>query len=387
MADILVDYASPVELTTLTGLSTLPGGHVTVAGERILVYGEADTDCGIWVVVSGGAWTRATDFDASSEVVFNQQIVPQSDDGANGIQAGSVFYVSTTGTITPGTTAFSITQRTYEEVQTPGVGIVKVGSDWQQSTTGIIAGSYDRVTVDERGNATSGSSSETETTFIEGLKLVWLTNTSFRVEEGAAYINGTGSIVDLAVDTDIAAGTKGLPSTFAANTWYYVYLYSNAGVGDIEVSTTAPVTTPYRGTAREKGGPDNTRRFIGALRATSTTVLARFTHNLSDNSIYYGVSVVQHSALTATTFTARSLATMVPPTSTRAYVWFFANLNASVSVNLDVSNATTQDLVVARTSQNHALWLSTDSSQQIYVKNNAASGATDVQTLGYGQGR
>ena len=275
MADILVDYASPVELTTLTGLSTLPGGTVTTAGLRVLAYGDTDTNVGIWEVVSGGPWTRATDFDTSAEVVFNQQIVPQNDDGSNGIQAGSVFYVATTGTITPGTTAFSIVQRTYEKVQTAGVGLVNVDGDWQQSTTGVLAGSYDRLTVDERGNATAGSSSETATTFSEGLDLEWLTATSFRVKEGAAYVNGVGSIVDLAVDTDVSAGTKGLPATFVANTWYYVYLYSNGGQGDVIVSTTAPATTPYRGRAREHS-TDNTRRLIDAVFAPTTTTLRRF---------------------------------------------------------------------------------------------------------------
>lgn len=317
MARLYADYASPVEQTTLTGLSTLPGGHVCVAGERILVYGDDDTNCGIWVVVDPGAWTRATDFDTSGEVVFDTEIVPDSSDGSNGVQAGSVFYVATTGTITPGTTAFSIVQRTYEEVQTPGVGITKVGSDWRQSTTGVLAGSYDRVTVDERGNVTTGSSSETATTFLEGLRLVWLTNTSFRVEEGAAYVTGTGSIVDLAVDTDITAGTKGLPGTFVANTWYYVYLYSNGGVGDIEVSTTAPAA-PYRENAREHGS-DDTRRFLGQVYATSTTVLRQFRHYPERSLMRYEVSFAVADATLAagvTAFQTFNANTHVPPTST-----------------------------------------------------------------------
>ena len=58
---------------TLYGLLVIDGVQ-TVAGDRILVRGQADaTSNGIWIV-QAGAWTRALDFSASTSIMRGTQV-------------------------------------------------------------------------------------------------------------------------------------------------------------------------------------------------------------------------------------------------------------------------------------------------------------------------
>lgn len=318
MAEYLVDYAADVDLVTRTGLSTLPGGHLTSAGERIGLYGQSDINCGIWTVVTPGAWTRATDFDSSSEVVYNAKIYPQNSDGSDGAQEGSEFYVATTGTITPGSTAFSIAQRSYGVVQTPGSGLIKVNNDWQQASTGVIPGTYTEVTVDSRGHIKSGSDISLFSTFMEGLRIWWDSATQLRVEEGAAYINDPGTVIDNPADITIAS------PTLTANTWYYVYAYDSGGGMAVEVSDVDPAIT-YRGRAREKGNPiaDPTRRFLGTIRSGSSSNTIRSFYRSGTGWVHWqeGTSATPFRVLSlgtqATTFSSSISASAVVPSTVR----------------------------------------------------------------------
>lgn len=388
MAEFQVDYAAPVERITLSGLSTLPDGHVTVAGERVLAYGPAGIDVGIWIVVSGGAWTRATDFDSSAEVVWNAKIYPDK-----GEHAGAEFYVGTTGTITPGTTPFTIYQRTYPQVQTPGAGFEKVLNDWRLTTTGILPGSYDRATFDAYGRAYAVSAAEPATTFREGLRLVYNSANALTIEEGAAYVPGVGDIVDLALDEPITG------MTLTANTFYYLYLYSDAGEGAIEYSTQRP-TSPYRGRARVKGGPDNvdpdvspddTKAYIGTIRGSSTAnTMVRFIHR--GDWIFYqadpaalttagGLKIA--NALGGTAYTARDASALVPPTSDLAEALFLTNGSSAVEVNLDPTGAANLNWVVVKAAGAGTGIMRLTSTQTFLSRNSAGGGSTDVAILSY----
>lgn len=84
---------------TLSGSQTV-GGETPANGKRVGIFGQTDgAENGIWIVNTSGAWTRATDFNESAEVVTGA-LVPV----LYGTNAGS-FVLVTTGTITVGITA------------------------------------------------------------------------------------------------------------------------------------------------------------------------------------------------------------------------------------------------------------------------------------------
>ncbi len=97
----------PVRLATTgaisaSGLSAIDG-VTPVAGNRILRKNESTASLnGIWIAAAG-AWTRATDYDESAEIIPGHLLVVQ--EGTT--NADKVFELSTDGPITIGTTALS----------------------------------------------------------------------------------------------------------------------------------------------------------------------------------------------------------------------------------------------------------------------------------------
>ena len=107
-----LDFKQSVRLATTTNinLSSFGTGNVdgigTVAGQRVLVKNQTNkAENGIYTV-GGSAWTRATDFDSSTEVtagafVFVEEGTTQADTG---------WVLTTDGAITVGTTQLDFTQ-------------------------------------------------------------------------------------------------------------------------------------------------------------------------------------------------------------------------------------------------------------------------------------
>ncbi len=93
-------------------------------------------------------------------------------------------------------------------------------------------------------------------------------NSSFAVNVGAisaAVLAGasSGYKVFYATATTIGAAKISGGGNLANSTWYYVYIWDNAGTLDYEISTTAPSSS-----RRTKTG-DVTRRYLGCFRTTS----------------------------------------------------------------------------------------------------------------------
>lgn len=107
--------------------------------------------------------------------------------------------------------------------------------------------------------------------FIEGLYLTWISATSISLGTGAAYSPNTGRILQVLTPITIS----GL--SLAANSWYYVYLYENAGVPAVEVVATVPAA-PYNGTARMKTG-DSNRRYLAAIKTNASGQIFQFQHD------------------------------------------------------------------------------------------------------------
>jgi hypothetical protein len=100
--------------------------------------------------------------------------------------------------------------------------------------------------------------------YLQGLLPVWNSGTSISLGTGMAYIPGLGKSVSV---TSVLT-LSGL--SLVADTWYWLYLYDNAGTPAIELVTTTP-TVPYSGTARTKTG-DTSRRFVFAVRTIGTSL-------------------------------------------------------------------------------------------------------------------
>ena len=103
-------WKQPVRLCSATNI-TLSGAQnvdafAVVSGDRILVRGQSiPQQNGIYVASTTGAWTRATDFDSSTDVQTGATV--RVNEGAN--HTNTVWSVTNTGTIVIGTTGLSFT--------------------------------------------------------------------------------------------------------------------------------------------------------------------------------------------------------------------------------------------------------------------------------------
>jgi hypothetical protein len=159
---------------TLSGTQTVDGVSL-VAGDRVLVKDQGSASAnGIYVVVSGGAWTRATDADTSAEVTAGMFTFVE--EGTANADSGWV--LTTDNPITLGTTGLTFTQFSGAGQITAGAGLTKTGSTLDVgtasasrivvnadsidlATTGVSAGTFKSVTVDTYGRVTGGTNPTT----------------------------------------------------------------------------------------------------------------------------------------------------------------------------------------------------------------------------------
>ena len=158
---------------TLSGTQTVDGVSL-VAGDRVLVKNQSTaSENGIYVVVSGGSWTRATDFNTSAKVTSGAFTFVE--EGTANADSGWV--LTTDGAITLDTTALAFTQFSGAGQITAGAGLTKTGStldvisadasrivvnaDSIDLATAGTAGTYTKVTTDAYGRVTSGSNPTT----------------------------------------------------------------------------------------------------------------------------------------------------------------------------------------------------------------------------------
>lgn len=174
---------------TLSGAQTIDGVAV-VAGERVLVKDQATpSQNGIYLAASG-AWSRAPDANTWNELINAFTFVERGT--ANG-QNGYVCTITAGGTLE--TTAVTFVQFSGAGQVVAGAGLSKIGNtlnvgtassarivvnsdDLDLATTGITAGTYRSVTVDQWGRATAG----TNPTTVAGYSI---TDTYTKAEEEA----------------------------------------------------------------------------------------------------------------------------------------------------------------------------------------------------------
>lgn len=138
---------------TLSGAQTIDGVAV-VAGDRVLVKAQSTgSQNGVYVAASG-SWTRATDFDASSEVVGASCFVSEGSTLGN-----TVWVMTTDAPVTIATTTMSFIQTNAGASYTAGTGVTIGG--------GIIA--IDTAVTARKSSATIGDGSATTITFTHNL--------------------------------------------------------------------------------------------------------------------------------------------------------------------------------------------------------------------------
>ncbi|MCU0119510.1 phage tail protein [Pseudomonas sp. B2M1-30] len=149
-------------------------GVAVIAGDRVLLPNQTlAKDNGLWVVANGG-WLRANDANVSAKVTPGLTVMVE-EGTANG---DSLWHLTTNAPITLGTTALTFKMLA--------------------GRTGIAAGSYKSLTVDEYGRATAGANPDTLAGF--GIKDSY---TKAEVEALIAKASAlpVGSIVAFPVDT------------------------------------------------------------------------------------------------------------------------------------------------------------------------------------------
>lgn len=215
--------------------------------------------------------------------------------------------------------------------------------------------------------------------YIEGLIPQWNSATSISVSPGSAALPSPAAAL-LSTSTLTLSGL-----TLSATTWYYLYIYDNAGTPALELVTAAP-DAPYTGTARTKTG-DTTRRFICALRAQAANVIRSFIW--ADDYVNYTDAAALYLALNAVTSLGPvtfSAAAFIPPTTRRYLFQIYGPGSGGTASIGDVSS----NQLVSCAAANRFMGGSTTSSSQGLWYGHAAtvtSGGTSLDIRGYGSER
>jgi hypothetical protein len=261
------------------------------------------------------------------------------------------------------------------------------------ATGSVILGSY-QISVASTGNAdlldgyhaSSFALNTLLADYMKGLKLVRVSGTGLTVTTGAAYIPGLTSV--LQVPSNIFK--TGL--SLSVSTWYHVYLCSNGGTPDIELSATAPAV--YQGGARQKTG-DTSRRYLGSVKTDGSANLLNFIH-YPDLGLMHYLQTQDLSPFrvlsggTAVTETSVSCSAVVPVTSQLIKIKV-SNTDSSrriaIGNSLDSVDMTVADAgIYVINSLNFPLFeLPLDGSQAFTYRLNAATtgGAAYVDVYGY----
>lgn len=272
---------------TLSAEQTIDGVSC-VTGNRVLVKNQTTaTENGIYVVDSG-SWTRDLDFDGSNDVVQGTQVFINAGGTANG---GGTFVVTTSGTISPGTSSISFS-RTSAGAVTPSSNVASAGqtvfsvATYQPSASSLevyVNGLRQRVTSDY---AETSASSITFT---------------YALQAGDEV--DTYSVVPAATLTAAAASTVSVLDTND----YYVGTTAEAVFQEIAQAITAD--NGDSDATLTNASSDKVQRWNTPLTANRTASLS--TSNAKEGATFY---VVRASGATGNfTLSVGSLATLRAP--------------------------------------------------------------------------
>lgn len=179
---------------TLSGAQTIDGVSI-IAGDRVLAKNQSTTSANGVYVAAAGAWTRATDFDASAELLGAAVFVSEGATLGN-----SVWLMTTDAPIVVDTTALVFTQIGSGTSYTGSAGVTVAGS--------VI--SLDTAVAARRAAAAIGDGSSTTLTFTHNLNTqdiaVSVRETSTNVGVLCDWTANTVNTVQLTFATAPAAG-------------------------------------------------------------------------------------------------------------------------------------------------------------------------------------
>lgn len=231
-----VNYISTGDLT-LSGLTTQTYGDwpsTLTAGDRILVKDNTTTtENGIYVAATG-AWTRATDFNSSGNIITNSFFFVSKGTAL----ASTGWVMSTVGPVTPGTTPIAFVQFSAAGVIVAGNYLTKTGNSLAVNLGDGLHGVTNNVTVQLDGSTLALSSS--------GLKLAALTSAYLLVGNSSNVATGVALSGDATISN---AGAVTVASTVAK---YASFIFSEAPTGTIDSSNVTFVlaNVPKAGTVR-----------------------------------------------------------------------------------------------------------------------------------------
>lgn len=270
-----LDFKNSVKIATttnitLSGLQTIDGTSLSV-GDRVLVKDQTTaSQNGIYVVASG-TWTRSTDADSFSEVSSGLYTYVES----GTVNAGSGWVLSTPAPIIIGATALTFTQFNGLAQLVAGNGLTKTGNtidigtvssarivvntdNIDLATTGVLAGSYNNVSVDTYGRVNAGSN------------VAYLTSNQAITLSGDVSGSGTTAITTTLANSGVTAGTyngitvnaKGIV-TNAVNQNYLTANQTITITGDATGSGTTSIPLTLNVVPIVKGGTGQTTALAG----------------------------------------------------------------------------------------------------------------------------
>ena len=275
-----VHVASTANITTLSGLLTIDG-HELEAGQRVLVKNQTTgSQNGIYVAASG-AWSRADDFDGTPAVTTGSFAFVEY----GTTQAGTGWVLTTTGTITIGTTALTFAQFSGSGSYAAGSGLTLTGNSFSvnvdNSTVEISAGNLQIKDNGVTSAKMAAGSVELGTDTVSG---------TLAVANG-----GTGAAT--ASDNVVFAG----PSTGGPSAPSFRALVSS----DIPSLSTDKLTSGTLGVAR--GGTGASTFTAGIVKSTGSTNALTTESTVSLTSEVSGTLPVGNGGTGATTLTSNGV--------------------------------------------------------------------------------
>lgn len=113
------------------------------------------------------------------------------------------------------------------------------------------------------GTLSSSAAADLDKAYINGLKFAYYSASQFLVGPGAAYNQAVGGLVQSTATQTVSA------TGLSADTWYYVYMGTDASI----TYGTATPGSPYAGEARSLS-TDTSQRFIGCVQTGTGTATA-----------------------------------------------------------------------------------------------------------------
>lgn len=212
----VVRIASTANIASLSGLTAIDG-VTPVAGDRILLKNQTTaSQNGIYVAASG-SWSRATDADTGDELLSGS-IVQVT---AGTVAAGLKYKLTTTGTITVGTTSLTFTLTTdavatLTDDSATDLPAATVGADVQVfCTTPLRSNAATVITMATKDNQASPAVMAATATFSPQS---WVNDQSFNFQRGYAVdmvpATSGATLTELTSLTTLAGGNRGVSFDF-----------------------------------------------------------------------------------------------------------------------------------------------------------------------------